>query len=51
MSVNELKTLTKIIKTGWKNLALALADQADGDELVAKYRELLEELEAIEGAE
>lgn len=49
MSVAELKNLATVIKNGWKKLALA--DQADSDELATIYKELLEELEKIEAGE
>lgn len=46
MSANELKTLAKIVKSGWKQLALA--DQTDADELVEILRDVLESIEKLE---
>jgi hypothetical protein len=46
MSATELKTLSKIIKMGWKQLALA--DQDDADEMLKILKETLESLEELE---
>ena len=49
MSISEQKTLAKLIKNGWKDLALA--DQTDADEMREIVRDLLESLEKIEEGE
>lgn len=49
MSANELKSLAKIIKSGWKQLALA--DQEEPEQLIEILKETLEALETLEGNE
>lgn len=49
MSISEQKTLAKLIKNGWKELALS--DQTDADEVVQIVRNLLESLEKLESEE
>jgi len=49
MSVTETKTLAKIIRQGWKDLATN--DQSDGDAMSTIVKEILEALEELEGAE
>jgi len=46
MSANEVKHLAATIRGTWKQLALA--DQADADELLEILKGLLESLEALE---
>lgn len=48
MSAAELKTLAKLSKSGWRQLATV--DQQDPDELLKILRELLEGIDAIEDA-
>ena len=49
MSVTEIATLATIIRTGWKELALA--DQTDADQLLEVIKTTLESLEALEAGE
>jgi hypothetical protein len=49
MSQTELKSLAKIIRNGWKQLATS--DQTDADEMLAAAKEILEALEELEAAE
>lgn len=46
MSQTELKTLAKLSRSGWKQLANA--DQEDPEELVKILREVLEGIDQIE---
>ena len=49
MSTPDAKTLAAIIRTGWKELALA--DQTDADQLLEVIKTTLESLEALEAGE
>lgn len=49
MPAVEQPTLSKIIRTGWKQLANA--DQSDADEMLAITKQVLEQLETLEEAE
>lgn len=49
MSQTELKSLAKIIRNGWKELATN--DQTDADQMLAVAKEILEALEELEAAE
>jgi len=49
MSITEQKTLAKLIKNGWKDLALA--DQDDAAEMYGVIKDLLEALEKLEEGE
>ena len=46
MSTTELKSLAKIIRQGWKDLANS--DQDDADEMVEVVKSMLESLEKLE---
>ena len=48
MSAAELKTLATVIRTTWKQLALA--DQTEADQLLEILKETLTSLEEIEAA-